>query len=142
MQSTNDILKVDSDDELLIYQNEDGTIKLDVLFDKDTVWLSMEQMGILFGKSRTTILGHIQNIYKEGELQESNTIRKVGISDFSTKPTSFYNLDVIISVGYRVHSRQGTLFRIWATFSACSYVYARLGRTSAHGTYYESEVCA
>ena len=87
------------DDEIVIYQTEDGTIKVDVLFAQETVWLSMEQMGRLFGKSRTTILGHIQNIYEEGELVEADTMRKVGNPDFSTKPTSMYNLDVIISVG-------------------------------------------
>lgn len=109
-------------DEILIYQTEDGAVKVDVLFAQETVWLSMEQMGRLFGKSRTTILGHIQNIYEEGELVEDNTMRKVGNPDFSTKPTSMYNLDVIISVGYRVHSRQGTLFRIWATQRLREYI--------------------
>lgn len=109
-------------DEIVIYQTEDGTIKVDVLFAQDTVWLSMEQMGRLFGKSRTTILGHIQNIYEEGELVEDATMRKVGNPDFSTKPTSMYNLDVIISVGYRVHSRQGTQFRIWATQRLREYI--------------------
>jgi len=65
--------------------------------------------------SRSTINEHILNIYKEGELSEADTVRKIGISDFSTKPTNFYNLDVVISVGYRVHSVQGTRFRQWAT---------------------------
>lgn len=110
------------EDEIVIYQTEDGTIKVDVLFAQETVWLSMEQMGRLFGKSRTTILGHIQNIYEEGELVEDNTMRKVGNPDFSTKPTSMYNLDVIISVGYRVHSKQGTQFRIWATQRLREYI--------------------
>lgn len=72
-------------------------------------------MCTLFGKSRSTINEHILNIYKEGELSEADSMRKIGISDFSTKPTNYYNLDVIISVGYRVKSRQGTQFRIWAT---------------------------
>lgn len=74
-------------------------------------------MSTLFGKSRSTINEHILNVYAEGELSETDTIRKIGNSDFSTKPTNFYNLDVIISVGYRVKSKQGTQFRIWAAKS-------------------------
>lgn len=108
-------LQLASNDEILIYQSEDGTVKVDVLFQDETVWLTIDHMSLLFGKSRSTINEHILNIYKEGELLENNTMRKIGISDFSTKPTNYYNLDVIISVGYRVKSRQGTLFRIWAT---------------------------
>ena len=102
-------------DEILIYQSQDGTIKVDVWFEDETVWLTIDQMCTLFGKSRSTINEHILNIYKEGELSEADSMRKIGISDFSTKPTNYYNLDVIISVGYRVKSRQGTQFRIWAT---------------------------
>ena len=79
-------------------------------------------MSILFGKSRSTINEHILNIYKEGELSEADTVRKIGISDFSTKPTNFYNLDVVISVGYRVHSVQGTRFRQWATQRIHEYI--------------------
>ena len=74
-------------------------------------------MSTLFGKSRSTINEHILNVYAEGELSETDTIRKIGNSDFSTKPTNFYNLDVIISVGYRVKSKQGTQVRIWAAQS-------------------------
>ncbi|MBQ0143213.1 MAG: virulence RhuM family protein [Prevotellaceae bacterium] len=69
--------------------------------------------GKLFCKSRTTILGYIKNIFDEGELVEDNTKRKVGISDFSTKPTSIYNIDAIIAIGFHVRSKQGTLFLIW-----------------------------
>jgi hypothetical protein len=101
--------------EILIYQNPDGKIKLDVRLEDETVWLSIDQMSLLFGKSRATINEHILNIFKEEELEEERVMRKIGISDFSTKPTHFYNLDVIISVGYRVKSPQGTQFRIWAT---------------------------
>jgi hypothetical protein len=78
-------------------------------------WLTIEQMSGLFNKSRSTINKHILNIFKEKELLEEDTVRKIGNSDFSTKPTNFYNLDVIISVGYRVKSVQGTRFRQWAT---------------------------
>ena len=79
-------------------------------------------MTELFGKSRATINEHILNVYAENELSEDVTMRKIGISDFSTKPTNFYNLDVIISVGYRVKSPQGTQFRIWATKRLREYI--------------------
>ena len=92
-------------DEIVLYQSEDGNVKVDVLFQNETVWLTQEQMSLLFGKARSTINEHIQNIYQEGELLESNSMRKFGISEFSMKPTNYYNLDVIISVGYRVKSR-------------------------------------
>ena len=91
--------------EIVIYKSEDGNIKVDVLFEDETVWLTIDQMSTLFGKSRSTINEHILNVYAEGELSETDTIRKIGNSDFSTKPTNFYNLDVIISVGYRVKSK-------------------------------------
>ena len=109
-------------DEIVIYQSEDGLIKVDVLFENETVWLTMDQMCLLFGKAKSTISEHIQNIYAEGELKENETVRKFGISEYSTKPTSFYNLDVIISVGYRVRSHQGTQFRIWATQRLRDYI--------------------
>lgn len=108
-------IQLASNDEILIYQSQDGIIKIDVLFENKTVWLNIEQMSTLFGKSRSTINEHILHIYEEKELKEVDTMRKIGISDFSTKPTNFYNLDVIISVGYRVKSLQGTQFRQWAT---------------------------
>ena len=94
--------------EILLYQNQDGTIKIDVRLDVETVWLTLEQMTQLFGKAKSTINEHILNIYAENELAEEQSMRKIGISDFSTKPTNHYNLDVIISVGYRVKSQQGT----------------------------------
>ena len=108
--------------EIVIYKSEDGNIKVDVLFEDETVWLTIDQMSTLFGKSRSTINEHILNIYAEVELSEADTIRKIGNSDFSTKPTNFYNLDVIISVGYRVKSKQGTQFRIWATQRLREYI--------------------
>ena len=109
-------------DEIVIYQSEDGNVKVDVLFQDETVWLMQEQMALLFGKGKSTINEHILHIFQEGELQEELSVRKIGISDFSTKPTNFYNLDVIISVGYRVKSRQGTMFRIWATQRLRDYI--------------------
>ena len=101
--------------EIIIYQSADGKNKLNVKLENETVWLTQEQMSILFDKAKSTINEHIKNIFEEGELEESNVVRKFGNSEFSTKPTNFYNLDVIISVGYRVKSKQGTQFRIWAT---------------------------
>ena len=79
-------------------------------------------MSHLFQKSRSTINEHIINIYNEGELEKEPSLRKIGISDFSTKPTNYYNLDVIISVGYRVKSHQGTKFRQWATLRHKEYI--------------------
>lgn len=108
--------------EIVIYKSEDGNIKVDVLFEGDTVWLTIDQMSELFGKSRSTINEHILNVYKEGELNDADTMRKIGNSDFSAKPTNYYNLDVIISVGYRVKSYQGTQFRIWATQRLKEYI--------------------
>ena len=98
---------------VIIYQSEDGVVRLDVRLEDKTVWLTIDQMAELFGKSRSTINEHILHIYEEGELEEDKTKRKIGNSDFSTKPTNLYNLDVIISVGYRVKSIQGTRFRQW-----------------------------
>jgi hypothetical protein len=108
--------------EILIYQNQEGNIKIDVRLEEETVWLTQEQMALLFGKAKSTINEHIINIYAENELVEATSVRKIGISDFSTKPTNFYNLDVIISVGYRVKSQQGTQFRIWATQRLKEYI--------------------
>lgn len=97
-----------------MYQTEDGLTKIEVEFDNDTVWLTQDQMAELFQKSKSTINEHIKNIYEEGELKKDDTMRKFGITELSTKPTNFYSLDVIISVGYRVKSIRGTQFRIWA----------------------------
>ncbi len=107
---------------IIIYQSENGIVRLDVRLEDKTVWLTIDQMTELFGKSRSTINEHILHIYEEGELEENKTKRKIGISDFSTKPTNLYNLDVIISVGYRVKSIQGTRFRQWATERLHEYI--------------------
>ncbi len=101
--------------EILIYQSSQGDIKLDVSIQDETVWLTQEQMAQLFGKAKSTINEHIKNIFKEGELQKNLVLQKFGNSEFQHKVPNYYNLDVIISVGYRVKSKQGTQFRIWAT---------------------------
>lgn len=109
--------------DLIIYQNQEGNIKIDVRLEDETVWLNQEQMAQLFGKARTTITEHIQNVFKECELEEEQVCRNFrhttqhGAMQGKTQETTvkYYNLDVIISVGYRVKSPQGTQFRIWAT---------------------------
>lgn len=101
--------------EIIIYKTEDGLTQVDVTFTDDTVWLTQDQMAELFQKAKSTINEHIKNIYDDGELKKDDTIRKFGNSEFSTKPTNYYNLDMIISVGYRVHSQRGVQFRIWAS---------------------------
>jgi hypothetical protein len=113
---------MEHDSQLLIYQNEDGDIRIDVRLEDETVWLTQDQMATLFGKAKSTINEHIQNIFKEGELDESTVLKKFGISEFQQKTPNYYNLDVIISVGYRVKSLQGTQFRIWATQRLREYI--------------------
>jgi hypothetical protein len=108
--------------EIILYTTEDGLTKINVQLENETVWLTIDQMAELFNKGRSTINEHILNIYSENELTETDTMRKIGNSDFSTKPTNFYNLDVIISVGYRVKSVQGTRFRQWATQRLKEYI--------------------
>ena len=108
---------------LLIYQNQEGNIKIDVQLENDTVWLTQEQMAQLFGKAKSTISEHIKNVFTEGELDEKVVIRKFRTTTdhgaikgkTQSHEVKVYNLDVIISVGYRVKSKQGTQFRIWAT---------------------------
>ena len=108
--------------EMIIYQSDDG-VKLDVRLENKTVWLNVEQIAVLFNKGRSTINEHILNIFKEGELDEKVVCRKFRqttqhgamAGKNQSKEVKFYNLDVIISVGYRVKSIQGTRFRQWAT---------------------------
>ncbi len=101
----------------LIYQTPNNNIKIDVRLENETVWLNQAQMAALFGKSRTTITEHIQSVFKEGELTKEAVCRnfRYTADDGKTYDTNYYDLDVIISVGYRVKSLQGTQLRIWAT---------------------------
>lgn len=116
--------------EILLYQNKAGDIKIDVRLEDETVWLTQTQMAELFGKGRTTITEHIQNVFKEGELEKDMVCRNFrhttqhGAIEGKTQETTstYYNLDVIISVGYRVKSPQGTQFRIWATQRLREYI--------------------
>ena len=108
--------------DILIYQSDDGNIKVDVQLSDETVWLTQDQMALLFGKAKSTINEHIKNIFSEGELEESLCVHKFGNPEFMKKGHNYYNLDVIISTGYRVKSRQGTHFRIWATQRLKEYI--------------------
>ena len=108
-------------DEIVIYQSEDGLIKVDVLFENETVWLTQQQMSLLFQKDISVISRHIRNIFDEGELDEKSNLHFLQIPN-SDRPVRLYNLDVIISVGYRVKSHQGTQFRIWATQRLRDYI--------------------
>ena len=103
--------------EVVLYEAPDGQIRLDVRLEQDTVWLTQAQMAELFGKNVRTVSEHIRNIFKEKELDDSSVIRNFRITarDGKAYDTQFYNLDAIISVGYRVKSQRGTQFRIWAT---------------------------
>ncbi len=103
--------------EIIMYQTEDGLTKMEVTFDDDTVWLSIDQMAELFQRNKSTISRHIKNIFEEGELARNSVVANYATtaSDGKTYKIDYYNLDVIISVGYRVKSLRGTQFRIWAS---------------------------
>ena len=104
--------------EFLIYKTPEEDIKINALLSDETLWLSQAGMAQLFDSSKSNISEHLTNIFNEGELDKNMVMRKFGISEFSanaTKPTNFYNIDAIISVGYRISSRRATQFRIWAT---------------------------
>jgi hypothetical protein len=100
--------------DIIIYTTDDGLTKIETTFDGDTVWLSKAQMAELFQRDRSVISKHIKNIFEEGELLREGNVQILHVAN-SDKPVEFYNLDVIISVGYRVKSKRGTQFRIWAT---------------------------
>lgn len=99
-------------DRFLVYDSEKG-LKLDIRYEADTLWMTQEQIARLFGRDRTVITKHIANILEEGELDEASCVQKMHTS--TGRPPLLYNLDMVISVGYRVSSAQATLFRRWAT---------------------------
>lgn len=117
-----DIATYSQDESIVVYQSEDNTLRLDVQFANETVWLTQEQISILFQKAKSTISYHISNIFKEGELDEKVVVRKIRITTphgamigkTQIDELNLYNLDVIISVGYRVKSKRGVQFRQWA----------------------------
>lgn len=100
--------------EVILYQTEDGQTQLDVKLENETVWLTQEQMAALFEKDQSTIARHIANAFREGEVEKESNMHFLHITS-KYKPTAIYNLDVIISVGYRVHSKRGVHFRRWAS---------------------------
>lgn len=111
---------MDNYGEILIYQTEDGLTKLDVNMHDETVWLSLDQMSDLFARDKSTISRHIKNIFEEGELSRESTVAKFATVQIEggrqvERAIDYYNLDVVISVGYRVKSQRGVQFRIWAT---------------------------
>jgi len=116
--------------QIIIYQTDSGETKLEVTLDNETVWLTQLQMCELFNKSKATISEHIKHIFEEGELQENMVVRKFRtttqhgaiVGKTQSRDVKFYNLDIIISVGYRVKSKQGTQFRIWATQRLKEYI--------------------
>lgn len=105
----------------ILYTTPEGKVKLKVLLENETIWLTQEQMRQLFDRERSVITKHIGNVFSEGELDEKSNVQNLHISG-SDKPVKFYNLDVIISVGYRVKSQRGTQFRIWATQTLKEYI--------------------
>ncbi|WP_296092376.1 virulence RhuM family protein [uncultured Treponema sp.] len=108
--------------EIAIFKTDKETINVEVIFDDETVWLTQEQMARMFEKAKSTINEHIKHIFEEGELKESAAVKKFGNSEFQQKAPNYYNLDVIISVGYRVKSLRGTQFRQWATKRLNEYI--------------------
>ena len=120
-------MEADNNDNMLIYQSADGNIKIDVRFEKETVWLSLDQMATLFGRDKSTISRHVKNVFEEGELSPEATVANFATVQAEgnrevTRNIDYYNLDVIISVGYRVKSQEGTQFRIWATQRLREYI--------------------
>ena len=110
--------------QFLLYQSSDGQTRLEVRLENETVWLSQNQMAELFQTTKQNVSLHIRNIFKEGELAEDSVVKEylTTAADGKSYKTSFYNLDVIISVGYRVKSHRGTQFRIWATQRLREYI--------------------
>lgn len=108
--------------EILLYSYEGSKTYIDVYFQDETFWLTQAGMAELFDSSKSNISEHLSHIFEEDELDKSQVMRKFGISEFSTKPTNFYNLDAIIAVGYRVNSKKATRFRQWATGTLREYI--------------------
>lgn len=108
---------MDNNSKMIIYTTEDGLVKIETTFNDETVWLSLDQMSSLFQRDKSTISRHIKNIFDEGELIKESVVANFATtaSDGKTYHVDYYNLDVIISVGYRVKSKRGVQFRIWAT---------------------------
>ena len=113
-----------SDSEIILYQSEDGQTKVEVRMEGETVWLTLNQLTELFQRDKSVISRHIKNVLEEGELQTNSVVAKYATTaaDGKTYQVDYYNLDMIISVGYRVNSHRGTQFRIWATQRLREYI--------------------
>jgi hypothetical protein len=113
-----------SNSEILLYQQPDGSIKIDVRLQDETIWLTQDQIAVLYGVERPGITQHIKNIFTEGELKEASVSKKFlrTATDGKSYNTKHYNLDMIISLGYRVNSKIATQFRIWATKRLNEYI--------------------
>ena len=107
--------------EIILYEAPNGQTKIDVLLEGETIWLNQSQIIALFERDQSVISRHIKNVFEEGELDEESNMQKMHIAN-SDKPVTFYSLDVIISVGYRVNSYKATQFRIWATKTLREYI--------------------
>jgi hypothetical protein len=99
---------------VLVYATQGGEVRVDVRFERETVWLTQAQLAVLFDRERSVISKHLRNVLQEREIDESSNVQFLHIAG-SDKPVAFYGLDAILSVGYRVNSKRGTQFRIWAT---------------------------
>ena len=114
-------MKNKPESELILYQTEDGQTEIQVIMQDETVWLTQKEMAELFQRDQSVISRHVNNVFKEGELDKESNMQKMHIAN-SDRPVAFYNLNVIISVGYRVKSHRGTQFRIWATGTLREYL--------------------
>ena len=129
---------------IIMYTTKDGLTKIETTFDEDTVWLSLDQMAELFQRDKSTISRHIKNIFEESELQRNSVVAKFATtaSDGKTYQVDHYNLDVIISVGYRVKSHRGTQFRIWAMGILKEYMKKDMFGGIIHCFSYSKEIAA
>jgi len=114
-------LQIKIDKELLIYSTPDGSVKVEVLLQDENLWLRQDKMAELFGVDRSVVTKHLKNIFESGEIVKESNVQKLHITN-SDKPVKFYNLDTIISVGYRVNSHRATMFRVWATERLKEYI--------------------
>ena len=110
--------------EIILYQTEDGNTRLEVKLENETVWLSLNQLAVLFHRDKSVISKHIKNVFEEGELRQNSVVANFATTaaDGKTYQVVYYNLDVIIAVGYRVKSQRGTQFRQWATQRLSEYI--------------------
>ena len=120
--SSRALLSMEDNGNIVIYEAEGGDVRLDVRLENDTVWLTQQQLSLLYGRAVSTINEHIKDIFESEELSPDTCVKKFGNSEFQQKAPFYYNLDVIISVGYRVKSIVGTRFRQWATKRLNEYI--------------------